>query len=120
MNEVQTVTLKQAAQLIVNNPKTRFILRGEPGVGKTSIAEEIARIAGLPLCMVDVPNLDLGDVCMPVIDHENKVTRYYPNARFGIHEGRPTVMCLDEFTKGVEPVVFGLIEEIEAVYHSFV
>ncbi len=104
MNEVQTLTLKQATQLIVNNPKTRFLLRGEPGVGKTSIAMEIARIAGLPLCMVDVPNLDLGDVCMPVIDHESKVTRYYPNARFGIHEGRPTVMCLDEFTKGAEPV----------------
>lgn len=104
MNEIQTVTLQQAISLIANNRNRRFILRGEPGVGKTSIAEEIARIAGLPLCMVDVPNLDLGDVCMPVIDHENGVTRYYPNARFGIHTGEPVMMCLDEFTKGVEPV----------------
>lgn len=104
MNEIQTVTLQQSVQLIVNNPKTRFILRGEPGVGKTSIAKEIARIAGLPLRMVDMPNLDLGDVCMPVIDHENKVTRYYPNARFGIHEGLPAVWCLDEFTKAADPV----------------
>jgi hypothetical protein len=104
MNEIQTVTLQQAISLIANNRDRRFILRGEPGVGKTSIAQEIARIAGLPLCMVDVPNLDLGDVCMPVIDHENGVTRYYPNARFGIHTGEPVMMCLDEFTKGAEPV----------------
>tara|TARA_R100000773_G_C4220274_1_gene118953 strand:- start:2475 stop:3533 length:1059 start_codon:yes stop_codon:yes gene_type:complete len=104
LNETLTVTLEQAVQLIVNNPDVRFMLRGEPGVGKSSIAQEVARIAGLPLCMVDVPNLDLGDVCMPVIDHESKVTRYYPNARFGIHGGQPVVWCLDEFTKGMEPV----------------
>ena len=104
MNEVKTVSLQQAIALIVNNPKVRFMLRGEPGVGKTSIAEEIARITRLALSMLDVPNLDLGDVCMPVIDHESKVTRYYPNARFGIHTGEPVVMCFDEFTKGAEPV----------------
>ena len=44
INEVKTVSLQQAIALIVNNPKVRFMLRGEPGVGKTSIAEEIARI----------------------------------------------------------------------------
>jgi MoxR-like ATPase len=104
VNEVKTVSLQQAIALIVNNPKVRFMLRGEPGVGKTSIAEEIARITRLALSMLDVPNLDLGDVCMPVIDHESKVTRYYPNARFGIHTGEPVVMCFDEFTKGAEPV----------------
>ena len=104
MNEIQTVTLQQAVELIVNNPKTRFILRGEPGVGKTSIAQAIAQRANLPLAMLDCPNLDLGDVCMPVIDHENGVTRYYPNARFGIHTGEPVVMVLDEFTKAADPV----------------
>ncbi len=56
MNEVKTVSLQQAIALIVNNPKVRFMLRGEPGVGKTSIAEEIARITGLALSMLDVPN----------------------------------------------------------------
>ncbi len=107
INETQTVTLNEAIQLIVHNPNVRFMLRGEPGVGKTSIAHEIAKQSGLPLAMgrpIDVGNLDLGDVCMPVIDHENKVTRYYPNARFGIHNGEPVVMCFDEFTKGADPV----------------
>ena len=104
LNETKTVSLQQAIQLIINNPNVRFMLRGEPGVGKSSIALEIARQAELPLSMLDIPNLDLGDVCMPVIDHETKVTRYYPNARFGIHTGEPVVMVFDEFTKGAEPV----------------
>lgn len=104
LNEIKTVSLQQAIQLIINNPNVRFMLRGEPGVGKSSIALEIARQAELPLSMLDIPNLDLGDVCMPVIDHETKVTRYYPNARFGIHTGEPVVMVFDEFTKGAEPV----------------
>ena len=107
MNEIQTVTLKEAILLIVHNPNVRFMLRGEPGVGKTSIAHEISRQSKLPLAMgrpIDVGNLDLGDVCMPVIDHKDQVTRYYPNARFGIHNGEPVVMCFDEFTKGADPV----------------
>ena len=104
LNDTKVVTLKQAVQLIVSNPDVNFMLRGEPGVGKSSIAREIARIVGMPLAMLDCPNLDLGDVCMPVIDHENGVTRYYPNARFGIHTGEPNVMVLDEFTKAADPV----------------
>jgi hypothetical protein len=53
---------------------------------------------------IDVPNMDLGDIAMPVIDHDTKTTRYYPNARFKIHEGKPLVIMLDEFTKGADPV----------------
>ena len=48
--------------------------------------------------------MDLGDIAMPVIDHETKTTRYYPNARFKVHEGKPVVIMLDEFTKGADPV----------------
>jgi hypothetical protein len=53
---------------------------------------------------IDVPNLDLGDIAMPVIDHDTKTTRYYPNARFKIHQGKPLVIMLDEYTKGADPV----------------
>ena len=102
MNEIQTVTLQQAVQLIVNNPKTRFVLRGEPGVGKTSIAQEIAS-ANLPLAMLDCPNLDLDDVCVPeVIVFREWCDRYYPNARFGIHTGEPVVMVLDRTAKAAD------------------
>lgn len=105
INFGSTVTLKQAAQLIMSNPTTRFLVRGEPGIGKSTMLSDIQR--QLPThnsAYMDVPNMDLGDIAMPVIDHENKVTRYYPNARFRLHEGKPVIIMLDEFTKGAEPI----------------
>lgn len=48
--------------------------------------------------------MDLGDVAMPVIDHDTRTTKYYPNARFKIHNGKPLVMMFDEFSKGADPV----------------
>ena len=101
-----TVSLKQAAQLIMSNPKVRFLVRGEPGIGKSSMLSTIARALSSThnASYMDVPNMDLGDIAMPVIDHENKVTRYYPNARFRLHEGKPVIVMLDEFTKGAEPI----------------
>jgi len=100
----KTVTLKQAASLIKTNPETRFLLQGEPGIGKSSILESIAKDMGYDHAYIDVPNLDLGDIAMPVIDHATKTTRYYPNARFKIHEGNPLCIMLDEYTKGADPV----------------
>jgi len=107
MSEVKfgkNITLKQAASLIKNNPETRFLLQGEPGIGKSSILESIANDIGYGHAYIDVPNMDLGDIAMPVIDHDTKTTRYYPNARFKIHEQKPLVIMLDEFTKGADPV----------------
>ncbi len=107
MAEIQfgkAITLKQAANLIKSNPETRFMLRGEPGIGKSSLLESIASGLGYEHAYIDVPNMDLGDIAMPVIDHDTKTTRYYPNARFKVHEGKPLVIMLDEFTKGAEPV----------------
>ena len=107
MSEVKfgkTITLKQAASLIRSNPETRFLLRGEPGIGKSSLLENIAGDLGYDHAYIDVPNLDLGDIAMPVIDHDTKTTRYYPNARFKLHENKPIVIMLDEYTKGADPV----------------
>ena len=100
----KSITLKQAANLICSNPETRFLLQGEPGIGKSSLLEMISARMGFAHSYIDVPNMDLGDIAMPVIDHETKTTRYYPNARFKLHEGKPLVIMLDEFTKGADPV----------------
>ena len=100
----KTITLAQAAKLIVTNPDTRFMLEGEPGIGKSWMLETIANSLGYDYAYIDVPNLDLGDIAMPVIDHETRTTRYYPNARFGLHTGKPMVIMLDEFSKGADPV----------------
>jgi hypothetical protein len=104
VNFGKTVTLKQAATLIRTNPETVFLLRGEPGIGKSSLLESISSGLGYEHAYIDVPNLDLGDIAMPVIDHDTKTTRYYPNARFKLHEGKPIVIMLDEYTKGADPV----------------
>ena len=100
----KSITLAQAAKLIRTNPETRFLLQGEPGIGKSSLLESIASGLGYEHAYIDVPNMDLGDIAMPVIDHDSKTTRYYPNARFKVHEGKPLVVMLDEFTKGADPV----------------
>ena len=104
INFGRSVTLKQAATLIRTNPTTRFLLQGEPGIGKSSLLKGVAEALGYGYAYIDVPNMDLGDIAMPVIDHETKTTRYYPNARFKLHENKPIVIMLDEFTKGADPV----------------
>ena len=101
----KTVSLKQAASIILANPENRYMLRGEPGIGKSSIMSVLA--ASLPThtpVYVDCGNLDLGDVAMPWVDKELGATRYAPNSRFGLHTGRPVIMLLDEFTKAPMPV----------------
>ena len=99
------LTLKQAASIILATPENRYFLRGEPGIGKSSILKTLS--ASLPeheVAYIDVPNMDLGDIAMPVIDHENKITKYYPNSRFKIHTGKPVIVMLDEYSKGFDPV----------------
>ena len=95
INFGKSITLKQAANLIRTNPETRFLLQGEPGIGKSSLLQDVADSLGYESAYIDVPNMDLGDIAMPVIDHETKTTRYYPNARFKLHEGKPVVVMLD-------------------------
>ena len=69
-----TVTLEQAAQLIVTCPNNRFLLEGEPGIGKSSIlpivVAEASRRYGKEYVgsYNDVGTMDLGDTAMPVID----------------------------------------------------
>jgi hypothetical protein len=99
------VSLKQAANLILATPMNRYLLQGEPGIGKSSLLKTLS--VSLPdheVAYIDVPNMELGDIAMPVIDRETKTTSYYPNNRFKIHLGKPVITMLDEFTKGAEPI----------------
>ena len=99
------ISLKQAAQLIMAVPENRVFLEGEPGIGKSSLMEYFAKaLPGHSIGYIDCGNLDLGDVAMPCVDHEKMITNYAPNGRFKLHEGKPVVIMLDEFTKAAPPV----------------
>lgn len=103
------VSFAQAVTLIqTTGHNVTFLLRGQPGVGKSSILSSIS--AALPdyhTAYVDVTNLDLGDIGMPVVDRDRMVTHYAPNARFGIAPGqtKPVLLMLDELTKASKPVL---------------
>ena len=105
LNFGKSVTLDQAAQLIMSCPELRFHLEGEPGIGKSSILRTIADKLGYDYAYVDVPTLDLGDIAMPVVNREKGITEYFPNAHFKLHMKKPLVIMLDEITKGAPPVI---------------
>jgi energy-coupling factor transporter ATP-binding protein EcfA2 len=103
------VNLNQAASVIraVGTTNT-VILRGQPGVGKSAILTMLAKeLPDYIPCYIDVANLDLGDLGMPVIDRETMVTNYAPNARFGLSRTnkRPLLIMLDELGKASRPVL---------------
>lgn len=100
-----TVSLAQAATLIARNPKNRFFIQGEPGIGKSALLGTLAQMLPnhIPVYR-DVSTMDLGDVGYPAMDHEAKVSRLYPMAGWHITEGKPVCIMLDEFTKGADPV----------------
>ena len=111
-----SVNLNQAATLIRTVGTTNTILlRGQPGVGKSSILNMLERdLPDYKMCYIDVANLDLGDLGMPVIDKEAMITNYAPNARFGIGRGqtRPVCLMLDELGKASRPVLNMLLPTI--------
>lgn len=107
VNTTPRVTLAQAAALIAATPQVRFMLVGEPGIGKSSIIKVLQTTTGIGpdrTAYIDVPTLDLGDVALPAVDHTTKTTTYYPNARFRLHHNEPVLIMLDEFSKGADPV----------------
>lgn len=103
------VNLNQAANLIATcGHNVTFMLKGQPGIGKSSILTTLAaQMPDYHVAYIDVTNLDLGDVAMPVIDRDLLVTNYAPNARFGLarNQHKPVLLMLDELTKATKPVL---------------
>lgn len=101
-----TVSLAEAATLIRTCRTNRFFLRGEPGIGKSSIMDSFEQFFGdsYAYAYFDCAQKDLGDIAMPTINREKRVTEYFPNAVLQLQTGKPVVIMLDEFTKAPQPV----------------
>jgi hypothetical protein len=103
MSEVfmqKVATLTEAENLILSlGANGTCHLVGEPGVGKTSMFKNIVRRTGFKGIYIDAPNIELGELGIPIPDHSTKTTRIYPNEQWGFHLDEPKVIFIDEFTK---------------------
>jgi len=98
-------TLQEVEDFIIVCGNTNpTMLVGQPGVGKTAMFDRIVERTGFRGVYMNVPELDLGDIGIPMPNHENKTTTLYPSEAWGFHTGEPLVIFMDEFSKGAEPV----------------
>ena len=108
MSEVllnRSATLREAEDMIVSvGAGSTFHLVGEPGVGKTSMFKNIVARTGYRGIYIDAPNIELGELGIPIPDHTTKTTKIYPNEQWGFHLGEPLVVFIDEFTKAHQSV----------------
>ena len=78
MSEVilnRLVNLKEAEDMIVGMGEgATFHLMGEPGVGKTSMFKNIVERTGYRGIYIHVPNVELGELGIPIPYHETKTT----------------------------------------------
>jgi hypothetical protein len=89
-----------------------IIGQGEPGIGKSSMMKVLAqRYPSYALSYIDCTLLDLGDFALPYTEvvadsltGVNKITKFAPNARFKMHEGKPVIVMLDEIGKAMKAV----------------
>jgi len=113
---VLTLNHNAAATLIRTVGDTNTILlQGQPGIGKSALLAGLARqLPDYHAAYIDAAVLDLGDIAMPVVDRDQMVTNYAPNARFGVARGqnKPVLLMLDELGKASRPVMNMLLPVI--------
>ena len=97
------LTLEQAIDLIKNTRNTYF-LEGSPGIGKTHTGKVVADDLDWSYYHVDLTQTNPEDIGIPYVDTERKVSMLFPNELFGLHEDKPCVIMLDEFSKADEAV----------------
>ena len=107
------VNLKTAADLVAAiGSKRTVMMRGQPGIGKSSMLHMLAqRLPDYRPVYIDCANIDLGDIALPMIDHERGTSSFAPNERFGVSRSsqQPVLMMLDELTKCASPAVLNML-----------
>jgi hypothetical protein len=107
------ISLKEAEDLIMAIGNQNAIhLVGEPGVGKTAMHNKIIERTGFRGVYMDTPNLELGEVGIPMPNHQTKTTSMYPNESWGFHTGEPLAIFIDEFTKPSSQAVQNMLHPL--------
>jgi hypothetical protein len=113
INFGQSVSLIEFAKAIGQVGRDVTVIgQGEPGIGKSSMLKVLAKqYPEYAIAYIDCTLLDLGDFALPyteVVENGltgvNKVTKFAPNARFKMHEGKPVIAMLDEIGKAMKAV----------------
>ncbi|WP_460275523.1 ATP-binding protein [Celeribacter sp. ULVN23_4] len=103
-----------------NGQHMSWMLHGPPGVGKTQIAEAMARHIGGPLYDIRLTQIDTADLRgLPYYDHDTLTTKWYRPEDLP-REPRPSVLFLDELTSAapmLQPTVYGLLQERRVGMH---
>jgi hypothetical protein len=107
------VSLQEAEELILTVGNQNAIhLVGEPGIGKTAMFERLVKRTGFRGVYIDTPNTELGDIGIPMPNHETKTTSLYPNEIWGFHINEPLMIFIDEFTKPSSQAVQNMLHPL--------
>ena len=101
--------------------KMSYMLHGRPGIGKTQIAEALARHIGGRLYDIRLTQIDTSDLRgLPYYDHESETTKWYRPEDLP-RDSEPAVLFLDEITAAspfLQPTVYGLLQERRVGMHK--
>lgn len=115
-------TIKAAADAqFAFGVKNSIMLWGRPGIGKTQIAEQLARHIGGKLYDVRLTTIDTSDLRgLPYYNHETKTTEWYRPEDLP-QDSAPSVLFLDELSSApahIQPTVYGLLQERRVGQHK--
>ena len=116
INFGQSVSLQEFSKAIGQVGRSVTVIgQGEPGIGKSAMLKVLSkRHPDYAIAYIDCTLLDLGDFALPYTENVltdvntegsvTKVTKFAPNARFKMHEGKPVIVMLDEIGKAMKAV----------------
>ena len=91
-------THNEMINLILKDRENTYLILGEPGIGKTSLGEQLAAAAGLPYVQINAPSkTDTAEFGMQIPDRDVWKLRFMENDSYPW--GTPAVYNIDEYTK---------------------
>lgn len=77
------------------------MVEGHVGSGKSALLNDLGeRFKDTHRAVyLDMTMLDIGDLQMPAVNHEQRTATFYPNETLGLHHNGPMIVMFDEFGK---------------------